>query len=131
MALGTSELSWSNRLILTRAEGNSTSLVFSSEAAWDLAAVIVLSVVVFYSFRLYKTFKGGKLSKGNFYMFCAFLVMWVGFLARFVFALEGIDPVQAYDVSARSVTTMIAVVLFLASLREMSRFWDPSRPPAS
>jgi hypothetical protein len=110
--------------------GKGTSLVFSSEAAWDLAAVMVLSIVVFYSFRLYKTFKGGKLSKGNFYMFCAFLVMWAGFLTRFFFALEGIDPVQAYGVSARGITTMIAAVLFLLSLREFSRFWDPSRPPA-
>ncbi len=98
---------------------------FSVSAAWNLASFVVCLAFLVYGLRLYKEFRGGKLSRGYSFTLGAILVALLTFFVSLALNLVGVTPLATYGVSVKDGGILISLVLFTLALRELSLFWNP------
>ena len=98
-------------------------MVLVVQAVWNLATGIVLAAAVVYSYRVYRTFKGGDLTKAYSYLLLALGVMLGAFFLKFVFNLFEFEPIASLDISVRDLGVLIAAFLLVLSVREVAKFW--------
>lgn len=103
-------------------------MALTTSEMWNLASSVVSLVVAAYAYRLFSTFKGGNLSRGNGYILLGILVGFATFLLSFMFSYEGVNPVVEFGISVKNVGMLIAFGFVGLGLREFSRFWNPSTP---
>jgi FtsH-binding integral membrane protein len=98
-------------------------LTFSADGGWNLVTAIALAIAAFYTYRLWATFRGGKLDRAYSYLVWGICVLLVAVVVRLMFDLADITPIDAYYVSIRDCGLLVAAVLFGLSARDLARFW--------
>ena len=96
-----------------------------AEAAepWDLVALVVLLLAFYFAYKLFLTFRGGKLSNAHLYALLAAVVLLATFVLSFSFDVLDIVPVTAYGISVKNIGILAAAVLMILAGRDMARFW--------
>ena len=94
-------------------------------AGWNLVTAVAFLVGSLYSYRLYLSFRGGKLARKYSLSLWAFVVLFATFALSALFNFANISP-TSYDVSVKDLGVLVAGVLLVASLREASKFWVKS-----
>jgi len=95
---------------------------------WNIASFLVSLVVLVSAYRLYSTFRGGKLSRGYAYLLSAIVVAALTFLVSFALDYAGVNPTVTYGISVKDTGVLLALILVGLGLTDISAFWNPQTP---
>lgn len=101
----------------------------SNAEIWNLISGVASLLVLFYAYRIYRTFKGGKLGRSTRLTLWAILTLLATFFLSLFLDLENINATLTYGVSIKDLGVLVAIVFMGLSLRDSALFWSVSTTP--